>query len=215
MNDGDATCITVGTAYSGKPCWGGVCKYRMKSFAARKAKLFFSHGLFQPGHNNRGHDDGPALRHTDTNGPCECMLVQVHALYPEGHGNNGHTVDEENGGWRCVDPTGGHQDMFSLKDLPADFVKTNKIEASDSGNSYLSISSATKRRVRRRRNNDGDDDQDDEANMISIHPGAKVSIKRGVEESRRRLDEGGRRLIQAGDPRGARALLVLLYQHHN
>jgi hypothetical protein len=137
------------------------------------------------------------------------MLVQVHALYPEGHGNNGHTVDEENGGWRCVDPTGGHQDMFSLKDLPADFVKTNKIEASDSGNSYLSISSATKRRVRRRRNNDGDDDQDDEANMISIHPGAKVSIKRGVEESRRRLDEGGRRLIQAGDPRGARALLVV------
>jgi hypothetical protein len=93
VNDGDATCITVGTAYSGKPSCGGVCKYRMKSFAARKAMLFFSHSLFQPGHNNRGHNDGPALCHTDTNGPCKCMLVQVHALYPEGHGNNGHTVE--------------------------------------------------------------------------------------------------------------------------
>jgi hypothetical protein len=77
-------------------------------------------------------------------------------------------------------------------------------------NSYLSISSATKQRVRRRRNNDGDDNQDDEANMISIHPGAKVSIKHGVEESRQRLDEGGCCLVQAGDPpRGAQALLVV------
>jgi hypothetical protein len=47
--------------------------------------------------------------------------------------------DEENGGWHCVDPTGRHQDMFSLKDLPADFVKTNKIEASDSGKQFISI----------------------------------------------------------------------------
>lgn len=136
------------------------------------------------------------------------MLVQIHALYPEGHSINGHTVDEEYEGWRCVDPTGRHQDMFSFKDLPVDFIKTNGIEASDSGSSHLSISSATTRRVKRRKNND-DDDQDDETNTITIHPEAKVTIKRNVEESRRRLEEGERRLVQAGDPRGARTLLVV------
>lgn len=131
------------------------------------------------------------------------MLVQVHALYTEGHAADGRKVDDEYGGWRCVDRA-GTQDVFHFQNLPADFIKKNKVDASDSANAYLSISSATKRKGRRRKEN-GDDDE----NTIKIHEEAKVTIKRGVQESGRHLEEGGRRLVQAGDPTGARTLLVV------
>lgn len=174
----------------------------MKLLEARKAKFCSHYSLFQPGGHT--HNNDPVLRNTETNGPCECMLVQVHSLPVEGHINNVHGND--NGEWRCVFPTGGHQDMFSL-DLPADFIKTNKIESSDSASSYLSISSATKHKVKRRRISD-DEEHEDETNTITIHPGAKLSIKRGLQE-RRNLEERERRLVQAGDSIGARTLLVV------
>jgi len=197
----------------------------------------FSHRIFpsfsfiwQPGH---GHNDGPRLRNTETTGPCECMLVQVHALYP--HGHVGRAEEDENGGWRCVD-TEKHS-VFSLEHLPPGFIESNHLDSSDSANSYLTISSArkindngvqehkaakmlfqhTNSTVSERSSlsssatDASDSSNSNEKNKIMVSTGATVTFTRGTQSKGRELQQQGegRRLVGAGDPTGIHTLLVV------
>lgn len=158
------------------------------------------------------------------------MLVQVHALYPKGHPDEGSAdVEDDNEGWRCVD-VDGSQDVYSLEDLPVDFIRSNKLEPRDSANAYLTISSATKIQLQEpptARNAKGlfARSFDTTANTtttfandrIKVEPGAVVSVSRAPHEDspqalkhRRRLANGG-----AGNPTGAHSLLVVRVTDQN
>jgi len=141
------------------------------------------------------------------------MLVQVHALYPNGHGDDGHVEEDENEGWRCVD-TKKSQQVFSLEDLPTDFIKNNNLTASDSANSYLSISSATMIK-------DNDQRQEMMVKALFEQVNARISDSAGSTKNRikigsdaavtvsRTSSEGRRRLLSSGNPTGTHSVLVV------
>lgn len=126
----------------------------------------------------------------------------MHALYP--NGTNGKTVEDDNGGWRCMDVSESRA-VFSLEDLPPGIIKN--LEAADSAKTYLSISSATKLQDKGKPVEFGNSTVADDSatskynnyayhgnNKIRINRGASISVIRGNEAQDRVTEHGGRRL---------------------
>jgi len=138
--------------------------------------------------------------------------VQVHAYYPNG-GPTEHSIWRENNGWRCVDATGS-SDVYSLEGLPPGFLE--ELDGSDSGNSYLSISSATMIKANGRSRGEvwtadasAIPDASKGKNEIKVSPDATFFVIRGNRPRGRSLQEGRRRLVAPGDPTGDHTLLVV------
>lgn len=139
------------------------------------------------------------------------MLVQVHALYPNGVPTGEHSPEEENDGWRCVD-TEGPPNVYSLEGLPSGIVES--LDASDSANMLLSISSAVKTNGNDQGIGNGSRNADAftsnrGTNKIKINRRAQVSLTHRNKRENRALQQGERRLVAPNAPTGNHTLLVV------